>query len=69
MIRTDFATAQTVSIGTKCLQKIGPSSLSEAVFYIKAAACTYHAFDPVPVHTLSPELFCFSQGPSSTDIS
>lgn len=48
------------------------SSLPEVTFCIKAAicrACTYHAFDPVPVHTLSPELFCFSQGPSSTDIS
>lgn len=45
------------------------STLSETIFCVKAAACTYHAFDPVPVHTLSPELFCFSQGPSSTDIS
>lgn len=29
----------------------------------------YQALDPVPVQMLSPEFFCFSHGPSSTEIS
>lgn len=29
----------------------------------------YQALDPVPVQMLRPELFCFSQGPLSTEIS
>lgn len=38
-------------------------------YYEVFTAVLYHALDPVPVQILSPELFCFSQGPSSTEIS
>lgn len=38
-------------------------------YYEVFTAALYHALDPVPVQILSPELFCFSQGPSSTEIS
>lgn len=36
---------------------------------VEMKSSIYHALDPVPVQMLSPELFCFSQGPSSTEIS